>query len=123
MESPLTRRDPPASIHSESINSVPQARLCERIAGVGQSMKKIFGFVACASFLCSVAGAQTASPAPAPSPAPVATEAPPATAAPPQTVASTATAGPATPAATPPAKTIEVPAGTKVLLALHSGVN
>ncbi len=92
-------------------------------------MKKIFGFVACASFLCSVAGAQTASPAPAPSPAPVATEAPPATAAtpaPPQTVASTATAGaatPATPAATPSAKTIEVPAGTKVLLALHSGVN
>ncbi|MFY9939556.1 MAG: hypothetical protein WAK33_21920 [Silvibacterium sp.] len=73
-------------------------------------MRKIFSFVACVAFLCSVAGAQTESPA-TPTPSPSAAAAPP------------TVSGTATPAATPPAKMIEVPAGTKVLLSLHSGVN
>jgi len=101
-------------------------------------MRKIFSFVACAAFLCTIAGAQTASPtAPAPSAAAAATEATPSTQdvtpASPQVAAPAASQGaamaptpgpgPANPAATPPAKTIEVPSGTKVLLSLQSGVN
>jgi len=87
--------------------------------------------MAWAVFLSSMAAAQTApAPTTAPAPVPAAQTAPQAaTTVSPAPAATTAAPAPGTtPATTPPsaaapAKTVEVPAGTKVLLTLRSGVN
>lgn len=86
-------------------------------------MKKRWSITVWAALFASVAGAQTASPpAPAtPPPAQAATEAATPTAATPASPEGSAPATAAT--AVTPGKTIEVPAGTKVLLSLQSGVN
>src|SRR5271156_748321 len=89
-------------------------------------MRKLFGFVACTAFLGSIASGQASSPTPAPSPTQAVAEVPPAQAAtppPPEAAGPATTSVSATPPASPTVKTIEVPAGTKVLLSLHSGVN
>jgi hypothetical protein len=87
-------------------------------------MRKRLSIVAWVVSLASVAGAQTAS-----QPAAEPVQAAPATAAstPPDSAAPASAAmsapAPTTPVAATPAKTVEVPAGTKVLLTLRSGVN
>ncbi|HEX3473289.1 MAG TPA: hypothetical protein VHT28_19065 [Silvibacterium sp.] len=85
-------------------------------------MKKTWSITVWAALSASIAGAQTASP---PEPATPPTQATSETATQtPTTPASPESASPtATPAPATPTKTIEVPAGTKVLLSLNSGVN
>ncbi|HTA87598.1 MAG TPA: hypothetical protein VK729_15095, partial [Silvibacterium sp.] len=78
-------------------------------------MRKTWAITVWTALFASIAGAQTASPPTTPPPARAATgAATPTAATPPEGV---------TPATATPGKTVEVPAGTKVLLSLRSGVN
>ena len=80
-------------------------------------MRKTWSITVWTALFASIAGAQTASPPVTPPPAQAATGA--AT----PTAATPASPEGATPATAAPGKTVEVPAGTKVLLSLRSGVN
>jgi hypothetical protein len=87
-------------------------------------MRKALAIAIWAVSVASIAGAQTTpastpAPAPASAPAPAQASAPPAATAP----APATNAAPATPSPATASKVIEVPAGTKVLLTLRSGVN
>ena len=80
-------------------------------------MRKTWSITVWTALFASIAGAQTASPPATPPPAQAATG----VATP--TAATPASPEGATPATATPGKTVEVPAGTKVLLSLRSGVN